>query len=467
MHALGGTRERLTAAATVLLAAACGAFLAQANPRALLLVGALTLAAFAVVSFEAPIVALAAVVVLLGAVSEELDDDHLLGGSETVYGRLISYVNLPLLLLGLLALVLALTFDSSSPVWPGAPATAAVGLLLVAVTTLALRDELGKALLVVRPLVLLVLAILVGYWIALRYGSRLPFRALVLAAVLAIPIGLYNASTGDLSYYDSSVVYLLGLSFVLVLFRAVDIGFARAPFLILSALVIVLSLRRGAMLGIAITFLITGLLAGRGTFRAVIAIAAGTVIAAELLAPGIIMTHVENVVTYFTGASGQDYAVNYRHYETANAWLNVKDNWLFGIGAINDWTLYRTFDGAFTPVNREYLHNSYLWVWLRYGLVGLVAFVAFLGIAAATLIRRSAPVAVVAVGASMVGLAATLVTASFLTTTTRWPLTVGLFLGIALGASREASAATTDSREQLDPEMHSDDALLPWAGPAA
>ena len=90
---------------------------------------------------------------------------------------------------------------------------------------------------------------------------------------------------------------------------------------------------------------------------------------------------------------------------------------------------------------RHYLHNSYQWVWLRYGVVGLFVFVAFLAVTAFTLLRRSAPRISVIVGASIVGLTLGLVTGSWLTTTTRWPLAVGLYLGVALAAMHEQQAS--------------------------
>ena len=46
---------------------------------------------------------------------------------------------------------------------------------------------------------------------------------------------------------------------------------------------------------------------------------------------------------------------------------------VLGIGPTADWTLYRTFDGKFERLGPDYLHNSYLWVWLRYTVLGLWA----------------------------------------------------------------------------------------------
>ena len=68
-------------------------------------------------------------------------------------------------------------------------------------------------------------------------------------------------------------------------------------------------------------------------------------------------------------------------------------HWLTGIGPTANWTLYDTAGGRLLPGEdvRHYLHNSYQWVWLRYSPIGLVVFVAFLAITAATLMRSWAP----------------------------------------------------------------------------
>jgi O-antigen ligase len=436
---LRDTRAALVVAAALLCALAAGALLAESNARAVLLVGALAFVAMTLITFEAPIVVFASLALILALASETDRDDRVLGISSAVFGSIRSFVSLPVLLLALVATVLALTLRPDDRAWPGVPATIATGFLAIGLVYVGWFGPLDAGLYVFRPILVLVLAILVGYWTALRYGIDLPTRALVGAALLAVPLGLYNVASGDIAYYDASFIYLIGVAAILVLFRAVEIGYLREPFLVLSLLVIVLSLRRGAMLGVAITLLVTGIVAGRGTFRTVAAIGAGVVVFAELVHPGLVVSPIEGVVNYFTGASGQDFSVNYRRYEQANALLNVQAHWLWGIGPTKDWTLYRTFDGQFERINGQYLHDSYLWVWLRFGLVGLVTYVAFLLVSAFALIRRSAPVIAVTVGASLLGLTVTLTTASYLTTTVRWPLVVGLFLGIALVARRATS----------------------------
>ena len=161
----------------------------------------------------------------------------------------------------------------------------------------------------------------------------------------------------------------------------------------------------------------------------------------ELVSPGIAFSQIEHAVKYTTGAQGRDFSSNYRHWETTNAWENVQHHPVGGIGPSTDWTFYNSFDGRFQPYGFTYLHNSYLWVWLRFGLLGLVAYVGLFAASAWKLLGRRLPLESTIAGAMMVGLVIAVYTASFLTTTVRWPTTVGLLLGIGLAArSRQRSA---------------------------
>jgi O-antigen ligase len=308
-------------------------------------------------------------------------------------------------------------------------------LILIGLANVAWFSPLLEGLLVLRPLIVLLLATLVAYWTSLRYGTQAPLLALVVAGMLAIPGGFYNSAAGDLSYYDASFVYLIGMAAILVFFRVVDVGLLRIPFMLLALVVIVFSTRRGATLVVAIAFLITALVVSRGRVRAVTAAALAAVVVVELVAPDLVLSRAEDLAGYFAGTSGER-AVDARNWESANAWENIRRNWAFGIGPTAHWALYDTVGGNFrlSEEFRSYLHNSYQWVWLRFGLIGLLAYVAFFLVSARTLLRRQAPRVAIIVGGSVVGAAVGVVTASFLTTTTRWPLTVGLLLGVALAA---------------------------------
>ncbi len=371
----------------------------------------------------------------LGLVPELSDDDRLVGATSLVYNQLVSGITPMVIVIGLVAAVLATGLDTSRGWWPGAPATLVLLLLVVALANVVWFSPIVRGVFITRPLVILLLALLIAYWTATRYGTGPPLTALVVAGMLAIPGGLYNAVEGELSYYDASFVYVIGMAAIVVFFELVDVGLMRIPFLLLSVLVVGLSFRRGATLAVAITLLLAALFFSRGSVGRVIAVAIGALIVIELASPEVALTRLETLGGYFSGSAGER-AVDAREWESANAWVNIRKHWLTGIGPTADWTLYDTAGGRFLPgVDvRHYLHNSYQWVWLRYGPVGLIVFIAFLAVAVATLMRRSAPRISVIVGASMLGLAAGLVTGAWLTTTTRWPLAVGLYLGVALAA---------------------------------
>ena len=429
-------------AGVVLSAALSGALLGYSSPLGPMLLGALVFAMFVVVVVESPIVGFFTLAAIIGLVPELTRDDRLLGLTPVVFREVASGVTPMVVVLALLAAVLAFGVDTSRQWWPGPPATLALVLLVVALANVVWFSPFLQGLLIARPLVILLVATLVGYWTALRYGPDLPLKALVVAGMLAIPAGLYNTAAGDISYYDASFIYPLGMAATLVFFRVVDVGMLRVPFLVLSVLVIGLSLRRGATIVVAVAFLVAALYFSRGGVRTTLAVLLGAVIVAELAVPDLAISRLEMLAGYFSGTEGER-AVDARHWESANAWINVREHWFTGIGPTANWTLYDTSGGLFRPSDnvRHYLHNSYQWVWLRYSLVGLVVFVAFLAVTARTLLRRGVPAVALIVGGSIVGLGIALVTASFMTTTTRWPLTVGLYLGVALAALHLARRA--------------------------
>ena len=322
------------------------------------------------------------------------------------------------------------------------PALAAATLVAAGVESAIAFHQLKDGLHATQPSITLLLAIVTGYWLTHRYGSQRLLFWLVVTSALLLPQGLYNGLVlHKFSYYDASPIFLLGICAILVAFRVVDLAAWRIPYLVLATLVIVLSLRRAAWIDIVVVLAITGIWSGRSGFRNAIALVAVAVIVLELVSPGIAFSQIEHAVKYTTGAQGRDFSSNYRHWETANAWENVQHHPVGGIGPSTDWTFYNSFDGRFQPYGFTYLHNSYLWVWLRFGLLGLVAYVGLFAASAWKLLGRRLPLESTIAGAMMVGLAIAVYTASFLTTTVRWPTTVGLLLGIGLAArSRQRSA---------------------------
>jgi O-antigen ligase len=438
MLRLRSLQTSITIAAACGLAAIAGLLLVSRAPRAPMLLGVLVVFSLAVIAFEYPLTIYAVLVVLLGLFSES-KTDSLIPANGRVWDGLVAGISPAEALLALLVAVAVAGRLSERGkgrlVWPGAPILAAAALVAAGVGSAIAFHQLRDGLHVTQPSITLLLAIVAGYWLTRRYGSKRLFFWLVVASALLLPQGLYNGFVlHTLSYYDASPIFLLGICSIVVAFRVVDIAVWRIPYLILATIVIVLSLRRAVWLDIVVALAITGIWSGRSGFRNAVALAAGVVIVLELVSPGIAFSQIEHAVKYTTGAQGREFSSDYRHWETVNAWENVQQHPFGGIGPSTDWTLYDSFDGRFRPYGFSYLHNSYLWVWLRFGLLGLAAYVGLFATSAWKLLGRRLPLESTIAGAMMVGLAIAVYTASFLTTTVRWPTTVGLLLGIGLAA---------------------------------
>lgn len=430
--------QAATALMVSALAAGAGLMLVSPAPQAGMLLAALVLGAMLVIAFEYPLAVYAIIVGLLGIFPEGSVDD-LVPGNDLVWDGLFAGVTPVEMLLALLVVVAVVeqlnAKEESTPLWPGAPALAAALLAATAIGSSLAFGQLREGLYAAQPVITLLLAILAGYWLAQRHGHAQLLYWLVGASALLLPQGLYNGLLlNKLSYYDASPIFLLGFCAILVAFRAVDIGDWRIPYLFLAVLVVVLSLRRAVWLDIVVALAITGVLSKRSGFRNALVALLTVVLALELLSPGIAFSQVEHAVKYTTGAEGREFSSDYRRWETANALANIEHNPVRGIGPSTDWTLYNSFDGRFRPYGFSYLHNSYLWVWLRFGLLGFAAYVLFFVSSAWKLLGRRSSLEAIAAGGMVAGLAVAVYTASFITTTARWPVTVGMLLGIGLGA---------------------------------
>lgn len=440
-------RAGLAIAPLAALAAAAGGLAVAAGGRlglvVLVLVGG---GAASVLALEAPSLVLAGLVLPLAVYSEEAVD-NVLPGADVVYGR----ISLPEIVLGLL-LVAGATLALRGVTgygWPGAPATLALGLFVLALGRAVPGGVTADEIRALRPLGLLAAAVLVGYWLGRGASGDRFYRTLVAVAPPVAGLGLYNAVVrGELAFYDAATVFLLGVAALLVLFRAVELGSLRVPYLLLLLAAIVPSFRRGAILALLVALLVAAAWTRSGGIGLALGGAGVVAVALELASPGLVLGPLEDLFTYFTGASGQDANVNYRGYERHNAWLNVRESWLVGIGPTADWTLFHTFGGRFPhhAVNTAYLHDSFLWTWVRYGLLGLLLFAGFLAAALVRFLRaRAADRGAIVTGASVAGLVVALVTASYLTTTLRWPTLVGLLVGVACARTARQPATSPDA----------------------
>lgn len=430
-------------------AAIVGAGLPGTGKTALLaiLIGVLPLAV--VLSVDEPLAVFTVGIALVALYSEEVRDNSILPGGETVYAS-APHSAVELLFYLLAAGYLVRLVRSPTRAWPGAPATGALVLVAAGiVATFAHPGSVTSDLRVLRDVILLPVAMCCGYWLALEHEPRRLYRILVLVSVPLLPLGLYNAVTGAgahagsgtaLSFYDSSSIFLLGACLLLVGFEVVELHAWRLPYCFVAALVVVLSLRRGAILSLAVAALVTLLWtawSAKSTRWAWAGAVVLAVVALEAAEPGVVINSTAHLSTYLTGSSGTDWSVNYRNFERPNVWGNVRQNWVTGIGPSGEWTLLNSYNGKFVPQDLHYVHNNFLWVWLHFGLFGLIALSGFLLTTAWTLLRRiRQSVSVTIVGAVVVGSCVMLATASTLTTTIRWPVITGVLVGIAAAEVR-------------------------------
>jgi hypothetical protein len=407
-----------------------GYAIASGGHKAVYLAAASLLALVFAIIVVTPTVGLYAAAVLLGGWAEAPQDNRLLPGWGYVYahGTRVSILEV------LLYLTFAALLVRGQP-RPPRPLAAAWLLVVVVLVRVHSQGDLHAA----RPMMLVAVSGCVGYWMAATYGRGVVEKALVVAASAACVTGLFNHFSGGglvdrghiLSSYDSASVFLVGAG-ALLLFYACP--FPRLPTAARYALIaaglldIALSLRRGAIAGLLLALLLLVCRERRYRRRLpVLALVAATIsVAVAFVDPGVFGSEYHMVRSYLN-LTGSDDHVLYRQYETSNIIENVRHHWLWGIGPTSNWQLFNTFGERYVPYNLQYAHNTYLYLWLRYGVVGIACFLAFLVLAVKHLNQRWRPGAVLIVGVALASL-----TASFLPTTFRWPVLVGLLIGAGL-----------------------------------
>lgn len=117
--------------------------------------------------------------------------------------------------------------------------------------------------------------------------------------------------------------------------------------------------------------------------RDVLTIASASAVALALLA---VLVVGGGDFTFINTSAGSEYGTlhgaigdDYRNAERTNVFYNIEQAPLTGLGFGVPWTQVDPLPGYF-PDNRQYTHIGYLWVWLKMGILGLLAYLAFLSI---------------------------------------------------------------------------------------
>jgi hypothetical protein len=464
-------RRAISAALPVVAAAAGAAIMLLAANR----VGAVVLVAFAAVTagialLSRPALALGLLVVLVVVLED--DPSSLLNAPSQLYGYLpgfkVSGVE------ALLALALGATLlDAAAHERLRLPEPLVLPLALVLlaiasgmITGLAAGSpgiDVIQAARQILPLVVVPLLVVnvvrtrddLRRWIAVIAGLAI-FKGVVGTLMVVSGNGVLIDEGGAVGTYLQSTANFLSVLFLAGVAAAAITRapiprwvWAGAPF-VLAALV--LSFRRSFWIA-AIAALIIVLVAGSGR------------VGRRMLVPGLVVLIALGWLLAGTGVGGQlsgplvERATSldpskvrhndqdrYRLSERRNVLLDLEAHPVAGLGFGQGWTARRPMPTEH-PGGRQYVHFAMLWWWMKTGLVGLVAYLALMGVTIFTALRtaRRDPdprirVAALGAGAAFAGLGVAELTATFVGSEVRTTVLVAVLLGL-LAAARQLERA--------------------------
>jgi O-antigen ligase len=149
---------------------------------------------------------------------------------------------------------------------------------------------------------------------------------------------------------------------------------------------VILSLNRNMVLGLALGLCAAALISPKKHRFVVLAATIGVaVLGFGLVAQGTGLAS-DTVVSRLTSISNYSQlrttTLDDRYYEDHIAWQRIRDHPIGGLGWGLDYgaVILSYNDGFITAQPRSFMHEQYLWIWMRAGIVGLLALVAALGL---------------------------------------------------------------------------------------
>lgn len=435
-------------------------------------IGAFTIAALVwlllvVLGLRYPAVPLVAVLLLFGVISDGENDNPFvpqlqsfyegLGGSPATPGDFLIAAGA----VGALGAWLRLTHAERRLVWSplSAPilAFAAAGLLSTLVFH---RDGKGGLIELAPTLRFAALFLIASVVFAAGALSRpAVLRAAVILGQIVAVIGIINTSLGGssdpnsitaggasvaLAFFDSASPFVMVVALAVIMVRALWGPATRRLPLALAAVLplagLLLSVRRAMWLDLLVAAAIILAVSVRGRRRTLIS-ALGVVLVVFLafFALGRSSPAYAERLQSITSVFSQDTSdanVRSRQIETRAVWRNIKQQPILGIGL----TAPYKADLQFEFQNTTYLHNNVLWVWLKFGLLGLLALVWMIwrtittglqaGATLAATRRLSESQGALAAMAVTCGFFVAMLTASFLTASGRFPIMVGVAMAV-------------------------------------
>jgi O-antigen ligase len=399
----------------------------------------LGLGALLLAGIRAPFVAFASLIVVVAAISEVPDEGGFGALTDLLYHQRFPVAEAAMWLLFVMLLV-RIRAKGAHPGSPGLPGFFAITLSVVAIIAAVHETPTHPPVWAIRPTLLLVPSLFVAYWIGREVDSSKRYGVVVAAGLVTAPFAVINllgagrfAHGLHVTYFDSASAFLAGSAALFVFFGAV----ARKKTLLIGAgllfVLLGLSIRRGVILAIGVAALVTGVMILR---RPRIALAVAGLVAVLAVSIASVAAGKTPLGTRFTAGD----AASYRVDESRAVWKNVRREWLLGIGPARQWSSSSVVHPRETP-NYQYLHNNYLYAWLRFGVVGFAVFTmmvwSFALVPLHAAWRCSRLRGTLIVGALCAGFAFALLTASFLSTTRRWPIIIALLVGMALAEIRD------------------------------
>lgn len=181
------------------------------------------------------------------------------------------------------------------------------------------------------------------------------------------------------------LVLALGFIFISNYLKKDRILYALILITVPTAFSFLFSFRRGAWLGMGLSFFITFLILPKPAKLKLVKV--GVPLLSLLLMMIVAskgLTSLEQLAQRFVSVTATSKSVSiagygvtgsnmYRLWETVNGLLSLKSHPVFGIGLGTEWPVYIPFRGFFLP--RFHFHNTWLSIWLKIGFLGILSFV--------------------------------------------------------------------------------------------
>jgi len=470
-------------------AALAGAAAAGGNVMAL---GALGWLALVAIGLRLPGVPFAAALVPYLLVSSYGPDNSLFGGVEVFHDSLAGPLSLADSLLAAAGVAAVAAFarmppDHRARIWT--PVTVPVLALLAAgaLSGLIIHREGGGAVLALFPLGRLVACFLIAS--ILLAGGYVRRSQVVIGTIVAAEIvgaiGVLNSVGGGsdenvimettlpggeapvdeqtLAFVDAAAPFVMVFGLAALLTRTLWGESANRWLMVaLGALpfaALVLSARRAMWIDFAIAAVIIVFVSARVDRRVVLAAVvalsvAGVTFVSLTQASPAYQERFTGITTVFSGDSS-DSNIRSRQIETNAVWENIRRHPLEGIGL----TAPYLSNVQFQYQEPTYLHNNALWIWLKFGILGLAILVWLVWKVAQTALRTARALRpgagftdaemALAASATMLGFFVASLTASFLTASIRPPVIAGLLLAI-LGTAAAQGAPGVRAKSTQD-----------------